>query len=295
MTTIQQDQIRRLGGIPERWATLRPKEKSNLLPAAGFGSLAGFPTTGRQPVSKEGFIADLRFNTIEGPSLSRQAIFSNSKIGTDVTGVYNSVFMLASDDCTALLSPGVQSWALDSCAFYSVPIQAVQKIRLTAHRSFVFQMIFSSQPDPLIANPITFHQEAWGTQTLTKVNGVGVADDWTTVNFTASDGKNQLDPALWGDTSLHTGSIGAKNWIITNDDATNNVDMNIQQLNVSGKTWADDPVTGPSATLNATDVANLQTARYGHLFRVRMRVNAASAASQTAAITAQYRGFAAGF
>jgi len=48
-------------------------------------------------------------------------------------------------------------------------------------------------------------------------------------------------------------------------------------------------------TLSDGDVSNAQTARYYHLIRLRARVDAAVAATETAAITSQYRGFAAGF
>tara|TARA_R100000306_G_scaffold62320_1_gene68587 strand:+ start:3649 stop:4086 length:438 start_codon:yes stop_codon:yes gene_type:complete len=145
-----------------------------------------------------------------------------------------------------------------------------------------------------MAFPITFHQERWGTQTLTKTNSAGVADDWTSIAFASSDGGTQLDPAVFGDTSIHCGSIGAKNIIVTAAD--NNINLLIEGLNVSGKTWAADPTTGSAGvTLDADDVSNIQTARYYHLIRLRARVDAAVAASGTAAITAQYRGFAAGF
>ena len=78
--------------------------------------------------------------------------------------------------------------------------------------------------------------------------------------------------------------------------ADNDINLLFEGLNVSGKTWAADPMTGSSGvTLADGDVANMQTARYYHLVRLRARVDKSVAASGTAAITAQYRGFAAGF
>jgi hypothetical protein len=191
--------------------------------------------------------------------------------------------------------PGYQSWQMDSCAFYSIPIRGLNWIKVSSHRTFANQMIFSSQPEPLMVFPISFHQERWASETLTKTAAAGVADGWTSLAFVASDGGNQLDPALFGDTNgIHCGSIAAKNFITTAAD--NDINILIEGLNVSGKTWAADPTTSSAGiTIADGDVSNAQTGRYYHLIRVRARVDAAVAATGTAAITVQYRGYAGAF
>lgn len=264
-------------------------------PQPTFGSISGFPITGRQPYSKQGFTADLRDNSIAGVSLAKTQLIKTFSIGADVQGLFNSLFMICDDDVTVETWPGYQSWAMDSCAFYSIPIKGLNWIKISAHRSFCNQMIFSSQEDPLMAFPISFHQERWATQTLTKTNAAGVADDWTSLAFSASDGGRQLDPATYGDTNgIHCGSIAAKNFITTAAD--NDINILIEGLNVSGKTWAADPTTSSAGiTISDGDVSNAQTGRYYHLIRMRARVDAAVAATGTAAITAQYRGYAGGF
>ena len=293
--TINQ-RIRRLGdpGRDVDWSDLIGSG-AGINPDPEFGSISGFPASGRQPYSKDGFVADLRDNSIVGPSLSKRQLITAFNIGADIQGLFNSLFMIADDDCTVETWPGYQSWGMDSCAFYSIPIRGLNWIKIKSDRSFTAQMIFSSQAEPLMSFPITFHQERWATQTLTKTAAAGVADGWTTLAFAASDGGTQLDPATFGDTNgLHCGSIGAKNFITTAAD--NNINILIEGLNVSGKTWAADPTTSSAGvTLNDGDTSNAQTDRYYHLIRMRARVDAAVAATGTAAITAQYRGFAAGF
>jgi hypothetical protein len=155
-------------------------------------------------------------------------------------------------------------------------------------------MIFSSSDYPVQPHPITYHQERWGTQTLTKTAAAGVADGWTAIKFAASDAGTQLDPATYGDSSLHVGSIGAKNFITTS--VGNDINLLFEGLNVSGKTWAADPMSGSAGvTLSDGDVSNAQTARYYHVIRLRARVDAAVAATGTSVITSQYRGMAGAF
>jgi hypothetical protein len=259
-----------------------------------FGSISGFPLSARQPVSEEGFVLDFRDNSIEGKSLTRQKVIQPFNIGADVQGLFNSLFLISDDDVQVTSNPGYQSWGADSCAFYSIPIKGLNYLKVHGHKSFNFQLIFSSQDEPLMAFPITFHQERWGTQTLTKTNAAGVADDWQEVLMAASDGKNQLDPALYGNSAIHCGSIGAKNFITTTDGE--DINILVEGLHVSGKTWAADPITGSGGvTLADGDVSNAQTGRYYHLVRIRARVDAAVAATNTTDCTFQYRGFAAGF
>jgi hypothetical protein len=292
--------IKRLGtgGAPVDWSSLIGRGAGIRSPSSpkmeNFGSISGFPTSGRQPVSKQGFVLDFRDNSIAGVSLAKTKVIEPFNLGADVQGLFNSLFLISDDDVQVTSHPGYQSWGADSCAFYSIPIKGLAYLKISSHRCFNFQLIFSSQEEPLQSFPITFHQERWGTQTLTKTNAAGVADDWTAVSFASSDGSTQLDPATYGDTSIHCGSIGAKNFITTAAD--NDINLLWEGLNVSGKTWAADPMSGSSGvTLSDGDVSNAQTARYYHLIRLRARVDAAVAATGTAAITSQYRGFAAGF
>ena len=263
-------------------------------PEPKFGGVSGFPASGRTPVSSGGFILDLRNNSISGVSLPQEQILTAFNIGTDIQGLFNSLVLLADDDVTVTLHPGYQGWQADSCTIYGVPIKGLAYMRAIGARSFAFQLIFSAQDEPLNPNPITYHQERWASETLTKTAGAGVADGWTTVAFAASDGTTQLDPALWGDTSIHVGSIGAKNFITTA--VGNDINLLFEGLNVAAKTWAADPMTGSSGvTLADGDVSNAQTARYYHVIRLRARVDAAVAAAGTSVITSQYRGMAGAF
>ena len=263
-------------------------------PSPEFGGISGYPATGRTPVSSGGFIMDLRNNTISGVALPQEQIFTGFNIGTDVQGLFNSVVMLADDDVTVTLHPGYQSWHADSCTIYAIPIKGLAYMSAVGSRSFVFQLIFSAQDEPIQPNPVTYHQERWATQTLTKTAIAGVADGWTSISFAASDGTDQLDPALFGDTSIHVGSMGAKNFITTT--IGNDINLLFEGLGVSGKTWAADPMTGSSGvTLADGDVSNAQTARYYHVIRLRARVDAAVAAAGTSVITSQYRGMAGAF
>ena len=259
------------------------------------GSISGFPSTGLQPVSKEGFVCDLRDNTIAGASLAKQAIFSPAfSIGSDIQGLFNSLVILADDDLDVETFPGYQGWRVDSAVVYSIPIRGLSWIKATGTRSFNFQLVFSSQDEPVLPNPITAHQERWATQTLTKTNAAGVADDWTAVNFAASDGTTQIDPATYGDTSISAGATGAKNFISTT--VGEDVNILVEGLNVAGKTWAADPITSSSGvTLADGDVSNAQTERYYQFIRMRARVDAAVAATSTTAFTSQYRGMAGAF
>lgn len=237
---------------------------------------------------------DLRDNSIAGASLAKENIFTSFRAGTDVQGLFNSLVFLADDDVTVETWPGYQSWQADSCAVYSIPIRGLSWIKASGPRSFAFQLIFSSQDEPIQRMTINLHQERWATQTLTKTAGAGVADGWTTINFAASDGTTQLDPATYGDTSIHVGSIGAKNFITTAAD--NDINILLEGLNVANKTWAADPTTSSAGvTLADGDVSNAQTERYYHVIRMRARVDAAVAAAGTAAITSQYRGIAGAF
>jgi hypothetical protein len=290
-----QQRIRRLGpggGVDPVWASLLGSG-GGITEAAvkQSGSISGFPSSGRQVVSSAGFVMDLRDNSIAGVSLSKQKVFDSFSLGADVQGLFNSVALIADDDVTIESWPGYQGWQADSCVIYGIPLRGLGWIRATGSRSFCFQLIFSSQDEPIQPNPITYHQERWAEQTLTKTAAAGVADGWTAVNFAASDGSTQLDPATYGDTSMHVGSIGAKNFISTS--VGNDINLLVEGLNVSGKTWAADPMTGSAGvTLADGDVSNAQTARYYHLIRVRARVDAAVAATGTSVITSQYRGLA---
>ena len=214
--------------------------------------------------------------------------------GADVQGLFNSLVFLADDDVAVESWPGYQGWQADSCAVYSIPIRGLAWIKVSGARSFVFQLIFSSQDEPVMALPVTYHQERWATQTLTKTAAAGVADGWTAVDFTASDGSTQLDPATYGSSTIHVGNIGAKNFITTA--VGNDINILIEGLNVSGKTWAADPTTSSAGvTLADGDVSNAQSVRYYHVVRMRARVDAAVAATGTSAITSQFRGMAGAF
>jgi hypothetical protein len=261
---------------------------------ARSGSISGFPSTGRQPVSSAGFVLDLRDNSIAGVSLAKQQVFAAFNAGADVQGLFNSLVFLADDDVAVESWPGYQGWQADSCAVYSIPIRGLAWIKVSGARSFVFQLIFSSQDEPVMALPVTYHQERWATQTLTKTAAAGVADGWTAVDFTASDGSTQLDPATYGSSTIHVGNIGAKNFITTA--VGNDINILIEGLNVSGKTWAADPTTSSAGvTLADGDVSNAQSVRYYHVVRMRARVDAAVAATGTSAITSQFRGMAGAF
>ena len=295
MTVIPQ-QIRRLStrDVDPIWPSLLGGGAITERAVRASGSISGFPSSGRQPVSKAGFVLDLRSNSIGGVSLPKQQVFEAFGAGADIQGLFNAVTLIADDDVAVTMYPGYSGWTADSCAIYGIPIQGIAWIAGKGGRSFNFQLIFSAQDQPITVAPISYHQERWATQTLTKTAAAGVADGWTAVNFAASEGGNQLDPALYGDTSIHIGSIAAKNFITT---ATGN-DINIlfEGLNVSGKTWAADPMTGSSGvTLGDGDVSNAQTARYYHLMRLRARVDAAVAATGTSVITSQYRGYVGAF
>ena len=300
--------IRRLGtGAPStktpappafdfNWDSLIGKGVSPAIsaPSPPFGGISGFPSSGRQPVSSAGFTMDLRDNSIEGPALPRERIFTSFNAGTDVQGLFNSVALVADDDVAITMFPGYQGWQADSCAVYGIPIQGISWIQAKGARGFNFQLIFSAQDEPIQINPIIYHQERWATQTLTKTAAAGVADGWTAINFATSEGTTQLDPALWGDSSIHTGSIGAKNFITTS--VGNDINLLFEGLNVAGKTWAADPMTtSAGVTLADGDVSNAQTARYYHLIRLRARVDAAVAATGTSVITSAYRGYAGAF
>jgi hypothetical protein len=289
--------IRRLSdtGVDPIWPSILGSGAIAKAAVAEAGSISGFPSSGRQPVSKAGFVMDLRDNSIAGVSLAKEPIFSPAfNIGADVQGLFNSVVLIADDDIAVQTYPGYQGWQADSCAVYSIPIRGLAWIKAAGARSFSFQLIFSSQATPVMPMPITYHQERWASQTLTKTAAAGVADGWTSISFAASDGTTQLDPATYGDTSLHVGSIGAKNFITTAND--NDINILFEGLNTAGKTWAADPTTSSAGvTLADGDVSNAQTGRYYHLIRLRARVDAAVAATGTAAITSQYRGMAGSF
>jgi hypothetical protein len=285
--------IRRLSrtGIDPIWPSLLGRDAITKEAVTATGSISGYPSTGRQPVSSAGFVLDLRDNSIAGVSLAKQRVFTAFGAGADVQGLFNSIVFLSDDDVSIETWPGYQGWQADSCAVYSIPIRGLAWIRVSGDRSFTFQLIFSSQDDPVLALPITYHQERWATQTLTKTAAAGVADGWTAVDFAASDGSTQLDPATYGDSTIHVGSIGAKNFITTA--VGNDINILIEGLNVSGKTWAADPTTSSAGvTLADGDVSNAQTNRYYHAIRMRARVDAAVAATGTAAITSQFRGLA---
>jgi len=147
-------------GTPQQLPTAAAADWNTLIGSGGginpepqFGSISGFPSSGRQPVSKAGFVADFRNNTIAGVSLARQQIITAFNEGADVQGLFNSLFMITDDDCAVETYPGYQSWGIDSCAFYSIPIKGLNWIKVSGHRTFCFQMILSSQAEPLMANP----------------------------------------------------------------------------------------------------------------------------------------------
>jgi len=302
---VGQQQLKRLGGgtRSDFWAnimqsptTAAPIRTSPATVApANFGGISGFPgpTGGRQAVSKDGIILDLSQNSAEGPGVSQTQLFQPSSIGTDMTGIFNSLFVIADDDTIMSMNPGFNDVNLDSCGFFSLPIRGIQTVRIYGHRPFVFSMIFSAQDDPVTIGAFSSHQERWASQTITKTNSAGVADDYTYLNFSSSDGTDQMDPAVYGMNSIHTGAIAQKDWIVTA--ATNNVDVVVQELHVSGKTWANSSATGGGTPLTAADTLNLQMGSYSHLVRMGIRVQAAAAAAQTSAVTVQYRGYGGAF
>jgi hypothetical protein len=280
------------------WTTLvgRPSEQlptSAEVKPAQFGGLGGYPSGGRQVASADGINIDLRNNSAAGPGVAETRLFAPYPIATDVTGIFNSMFMIADDDTKLAFVPGYGEVNADACGFYSFPVKGVQSIRIYGDRPFVFSTIFNSQESPVTIGAFASHQERWASQTITKTNGAGVADTYTYVHFSSSNGKTQMDPATYGATSIHTGSIAQKDFIVTA--ATNDVDVIVQELHVSGKTWANSSATGGGTPLTAADTLNLQMGSYSHLIRMGIRVQAAAAAAQTSAITVQYRGYGGSF
>jgi len=281
-------------------ATLLPRSPEMLhgLSYEGSGSvfsgLAGYPASGgRQVSSAGGILIDLTDNSSQGPGIARQRLFPPYPIATDITGIFNSILIIADDDVMVTFVPGWGKVNLDSCGMYELPVRGVQSMHVHGDRPFVFSAIFNAQNAPVRISAVTHHQERWGSQTITKTNAAGVADDYTYIDFASSDATTQMNPATYGLPVIHTGAIGQKDFIVTA--ASNNVDVVVECLIVEGKTYANSAATGSGTPLTAGDTLSIQLDNYCHLVRVGVRVQAAAAAAQSSAVTVQYRGFGAGF
>tara|TARA_Y100000310_G_scaffold7643_1_gene8385 strand:+ start:1834 stop:2382 length:549 start_codon:yes stop_codon:yes gene_type:complete len=162
-------------------------------------------------------------------------------------------------------------------------------------------MIFSrgAPPTPTMAS---FELERYASQTITKTNAGGVADSYTDVLFTASDGTTQLTPATNGVTPTTVLSQAQKAIIISNADAANTIECRLLGNLFTGGAELVDPVVGgggfitvPVTAGGVTGVGTIRTNRYYKQIRLQARLPAASAAAQTAALTAGLRGYVGSF
>lgn len=274
-------------------SSLVPAVPGPSIPAAV--GMAGYPNAGgRRTCGGGGLVLDLLRNT--SISQDRPAAFNQEPIIPGLKtllGMFNSVFLVADDDLTVTPKPGQGSFHLDACAYHAIPIVGLEQLTLDSSGPFNFWAVFSTLLTPPQSYPIAFHQERFGLQTIAKTAAAGTADSFTDVTFYASDAGTQLSAG--GTTVLHTGAIGQRVVIVENDGAGNvAINVNIQGRGVAGRGWVDDPATGASKLLAASDLGLYVVERHYHQMRVRVRVDAALAAAQDSDLVIQYRGFSPG-
>lgn len=280
--------IRRLGqgGSPE----------SPLLQTQRY--IAGFPAADKLAVGGSGLVLDLAtnnyVNTGGATGQVTGAIFDQLPRNQSVSGIFTHVTIVADDDMTVRQDPLLGDWHMDACFPTVVPILGTNKLTFTAGSSRPFNVffIFSSSGEPVLLAPLGYHQERWGAPTVTKTAVAGTADSFTAIKMGSSDGTNQPDPEVQGVNTIHTGAIGQKVFIVDNNVTGSGVlNVNIQGLIVSGKTFVDDDSTGATVSLAATEIGRFKLSTKYHVVRIRLRADAAVVATTSWAPTIQYQGY----
>ncbi|GEM_PF-7008049 len=291
LVRLPEDQLQRLIEAARPYPTLGPVGKYSL-------GLAGFPLADKLAVGGSGLILDLannQYTNVGGvPGQTGGVMFPHLPQKVPIADVYSHVTLVADDDVTVVTEPTNAPWHSEACFPTMFPIVGVTKMTFTAggSRPYNIFMIFSSFGQPLLLAPLGYHQERWASPTVLKAAAAATADAFTAIKFGSSDGPNQPDPEKQGQPSLHTGPVGQKVFIIDNSMSSADVlNVNIRGLIVSGKTYANDPVTGASLSLAAGDIGRFVLNTKYHILQVRLRADAAVALGTTWGPTVQYLGY----
>lgn len=282
---------------------------SQTVPVAGTRKPSGFlvpypPDGGMRAVTGEGLRINLRNNLIQlgGWSSDYELLTQDPwNKGEDLTGLFGSCSLFVDTDCKMVVTPGTTSnLYVPSGTWLSIPCRDLQDLTITpmdVSQNFRVALIFSASDTPVTGSVGSQAQVKYsGAVTLTKVATAGTDDSFSTIPLYSLD--DQASELQIGDATNYTicGGVKRSLFLIQNASTTNEVNVNLfVGTTDGGGGLTNDPSTGASLTIPvqtsaSTSFANILMERPYNVFYVRMRVDGASADTQTAGIKINYRG-----
>ena len=274
-----------------------PSDGSATSGDGGASSIYAVPDTGSRLASGiGGFTYDFTRNELYKPGYDPSVVKMISEGNGIPANFLRSLTIILDDHCNARLLPGGAKFLIDSCFIYTMPMRNIQILSLVPPTVFVAQLLLNNTNQPVNPLPMSYSQERkLPENTITKTNGAGVVDNWTsTEGWLASDGGTQ-GPANTK-TFIHLMSYPTKNFQIKNTGATHSVEIYLDAWNIGGQNvtmfTVPDPSTGTpgSLVLGPGDTANLQVNNYYHFMRLNARIPQANATADSTTIECAYRG-----
>lgn len=271
----------------------QPYDNATTSGEGGAGGIWTVPDTGsRLPSGVGGFTYDFTRNELYKPGYDPAVVPMISE-GQGIPSNYlRSLTIILDDHANARILPGGAKFLVDACFIWTMPMRNLQIFHVVPPTVFVAQLIMNNTNAPVNPLPMSYSQEReLPDNVITKVNGAGVVDNWTsTEGWLASDGGSR-GPANTKN-FIHLMSYPTKNFQLKNTGA-NDVEVYLSAWNLGGQSFTvPDPTTGvPGAvTIVAGDTANFQVNNYYHFMRLNARMPQADAPGVATTLIGAYRG-----
>ena len=275
----------------------QPYDNATTSGEGGSGGIWTVPDTGsRLPSGVGGFTYDFTRNELYKPGYDPSVVPMISE-GQGIPSNYlRSMTIILDDHANGRILPGGAKFLIDACFIWTMPMRNLQIFHVVPPTVFVAQLIMNNTTAPVNPLPMSYSKERQLPEnTITKVNGAGVIDNWTsTEGWLSSDGGTR-GPANTK-TFIHLMSYPSKNFQVKNTGVTNSVEIYLDAWNLGGQNvtmfTVPDPTTGVpgSLVLAPGDTANLQVNNYYHFMRLNARIPQANATGDNTTIECAYRG-----